>query len=144
MSSPSGTNTTRSHTRQTHPPDSRPKWIVICGTVHSVHAMRGLPGVLLESMARTARMIEGHLEEILVHWTRGLTTAFMEGLNSLLSGVKRRARGYRAVEHMTAVLYFVAGKLTLSCYYSTENSDKPTIARVLIALAARLFATQII
>jgi transposase len=40
----------------------------------------------------------------------------MEGLNSLFSVVKRKARGYRAVEYMTAMLYFVAGKFTLPCY----------------------------
>ena len=73
-------------------------------------------GELLEPMARVARMIEGHLEGILAHWTQGLTTAFMEGLNSLLSAVKRKARGYRSVEYMTTMLYFVAGKLTLPCY----------------------------
>ena len=56
------------------------------------------------------------MEGILAHWTRGLTTAFMEGLNSLFSAVKRKARGYRTVEYMTAMLYFVAGKLTLPCY----------------------------
>jgi transposase len=78
-----------------------------------VQAMRGQTGELLEPMARAARMVEGHLEGILAHWTRGLTTAFMEGLNSLFSAVKRKARGYRTVEHMTAMLYFVAGKLTL-------------------------------
>jgi hypothetical protein len=27
--------------------------------------------------------------------------------------VKRKARGYRTVEYMTAMLYFVVGKLTL-------------------------------
>jgi transposase len=56
------------------------------------------------------------LEGILAHWTQGLTTAFMEGLNSLVSAVKRKARGYRTVEYMTTMLYFVAGKLTLPCY----------------------------
>ena len=81
-----------------------------------VQAMRERTGELLEPMARAARMIEGHLEGILAHWTRGLTTAFMEGLNSLFSAVKRKARGYRSVEYMTTVLYFVAGKLTLPCY----------------------------
>ena len=81
-----------------------------------VHTMRGQTGELLEPMARAARMVEGHLEGILAHWTRGLTTAFMEGLNSLFSAVKRKARGYRTVEYMTAMLYFVAGKLTLPCY----------------------------
>lgn len=44
-----------------------------------VQAMRGQTGELLEPMARVARMIEGHLEGILAHWTRGLTTVFMEG-----------------------------------------------------------------
>ena len=67
-------------------------------------------------MARAARMIEGHLEGILARWSRGLTTAFMEGLKSLFSAVKRRAHGYRTVEYMTAMLYFVAGKLSIPCY----------------------------
>ena len=66
-----------------------------------VHAMRDQTGEMLEPMARVARMIEGHLEGILAHWTQGLTTAFMEGLNSLFSAVKRKARGYRSVEYMT-------------------------------------------
>jgi len=81
-----------------------------------VKAMREQTGELLEPMARAARMIEGHMEGILAHRTQGLTTAYMEGLNSLFSAVKRKARGYRTVEYMTSMLYFVAGKLTLPCY----------------------------
>ena len=81
-----------------------------------VKAMREQTGELLEPMARAARMIEGHMEGILAHWTQGLTTTYMEGLNSLFSAVKRKARGYRTVEYMTSMLYFVAGKLTLPCY----------------------------
>ena len=81
-----------------------------------VQAMRGQTGELLEPMARATRMVEGHLEGILAHWTRGLTTILMEGFNSRFSAVKRKARGYRTVEYMTAMIYFVAGKLTLPCY----------------------------
>ena len=81
-----------------------------------VKAMREQTGELLEPMARAARMIEGHMEGILAHSTQGLTTAYMEGLNSLFSAVKRKARGYRTVEYMTSMLYFVAGKLTLPCH----------------------------
>ena len=81
-----------------------------------VKAMREQTGELLEPMARAARMIEGHMEGILAHWTQGLTTAYMKGLNSLFSAVKCKARGYRTVEYMTSMLYFVAGKLTLPCY----------------------------
>jgi len=44
----------------------------------------------------------------------------MEGLNSLLSPVKRKARGYRKLEYITAMLNFVPGKLTLACYSLTE------------------------
>jgi transposase len=58
-------------------------------------------------------MVERHLEGILAHWREGLTTAFMEGLNSLFSATKRRARGYRNPVYMIAMLYFVAGKLAI-------------------------------
>jgi len=78
--------------------------------------MRERTRYLLEPMARVARMIEGHLEGILSHSTQGLTTAFMEGLNSLFSAVKRQARGCRTFEFMTAMLYFVAGKLSLPAH----------------------------
>ena len=77
--------------------------------------MRGQTGELLEPMARAARMIKGHLEGILAHWSRGFMTAFMEGLYSRFSSVKRKARGYRTVEFVNAILYFVAGQLALPC-----------------------------
>jgi Transposase len=71
---------------------------------------------LLEPMRKAADMVERHLEGILAHWQQGLTTAFMEGLNSLFSATKRKARGYRSVEYQTAMLYFVAGKLEIPYY----------------------------
>ena len=49
---------------------------------------------LLEPMGQAAAMVERHLEGILGHWKAGLTTAFLEGLNSLFSATKRKARGY--------------------------------------------------
>jgi transposase len=81
-----------------------------------VKAMREQAGELLEPVARAARMIEGHMEGSFAHWTQGLTTAYMAVLNSLFSAVKRKARGYRTVEYMTNMLYFVSGKLTLPSY----------------------------
>jgi transposase len=71
---------------------------------------------LLEPMTRVAQMIERHIEGILGHWKEGLTTAFLEGLNSLFSATKRKARGYRTAENLLAMLYFVAGKLRIPCY----------------------------
>ena len=71
---------------------------------------------LLEPMRKAADMVEQHLEGILGHWKQGLTTAFLEGLNSLFSATKRKARGYRSTEYQTAMLYFVAGKLEIPYY----------------------------
>ena len=71
---------------------------------------------LLEPMRQAAEMVSRHLEGILAHWKQGLTTAFLEGLNSLFSATKRKARGYRTSEYQIAMLYFVAGKLQLPCY----------------------------
>ena len=71
---------------------------------------------LLEPMVRVARMVERHVEGILGHWKEGLTTAYLEGLNSLFSATKRKARGYRTTKNLLAMLYFVAGKLSIPCY----------------------------
>lgn len=71
---------------------------------------------LLEPMRKAADMVERHLEGILGHWQQGLTTAFLEGLNSLFSATKRKARGYRSTEYQIAMLYFVAGKLEIPYY----------------------------
>jgi len=71
---------------------------------------------LLEPMRKAAEMVERHLEGILGHWKEGLTTAFLEGLNSLFSATKRKARGYRSTEYQTAMLYFVAAKLEIPYY----------------------------
>jgi transposase len=42
-----------------------------------------------------------------------MTNAFMDGLNSVFSATKRKARGYRSPVHLITMLYFVAGKLRL-------------------------------
>ncbi|MGA2853296.1 MAG: ISL3 family transposase, partial [Verrucomicrobiota bacterium] len=68
---------------------------------------------LFASMVKLAQMIENHLAGILAHWKWGLTNAFMEGLNSVFSATKRKARGYRSTTHLITMLYFTAGKLRL-------------------------------
>src|ERR1700677_2836071 len=68
---------------------------------------------LLGAMRKLANLIEKHLAGILAHWKWGLTTAFMEGLNSVFSATKRKARGYRSTTHLINILYFTAGKLRL-------------------------------
>jgi transposase len=58
-----------------------------------VHAMRGQSGELLEPMARAAQMVEDNLQGIMAHWIQKQSTAFLEGLNSLSSAVKRKVAG---------------------------------------------------
>ena len=71
------------------------------------------PNNILDSMVKVAEMIESHLAGILEHWTAGITNAFLEGLNSLFSATKRKARGYRTTRYFIAMLYFVAAKLKI-------------------------------
>jgi transposase len=54
-------------------------------------------------------MIERHLPGILAHWTHRTTNAFMEGLNSVFSALKRKARGFRSVDNLIALLYLSSG-----------------------------------
>jgi transposase len=84
-----------------------------CAWVKEVAAKKGHE--LLQPMVKVAEMVERHLEGILGHWKDGLTTAYLEGLNSLFSATKRKARGYRTTKNLLAMLYFVAGKLRIPC-----------------------------
>lgn len=68
---------------------------------------------LLDAMKRAAQMIETHLDGILAYWQHHTTNAFLEGLNSVFSAIKRKARGYRSSRIFIAMLYFIAGKLRI-------------------------------
>jgi transposase len=68
---------------------------------------------LFASMIKVTQMVQNHLAGILAHWKWGVTNAFMEGLNSVFSAVKRKARGFRSSVYLITVLYLVAGKLRL-------------------------------
>lgn len=74
---------------------------------------RSHPSRLFASMLTAAEMVEDHMAGILAHWKSGITNAFMEGLNSVFSAVKRKARGYRSSVYLITILYLLAGKLRL-------------------------------
>jgi transposase len=93
---------------------ARSRFVKWCRWVRTEAA--GVTNGLLEPMDKVAAMVERHLEGILGHWQEGLTTAFLEGLNSLFSATKRKARGYRSSEYQIAMLYFVAAKLEIPYY----------------------------
>lgn len=97
--------------RSAHEATARHRFKVWCRWVRWV--ARFYKASLFASMLKLAQMVENHLAGILAHWKWGVTNAFMEGLNSVFSGTKRKARGYRSTTHLITMLYFVAGKLRL-------------------------------
>lgn len=76
-------------------------------------AARQAPNNYFAAMLGSAKMVLDHLDGILAHWKAKVTNAFMEGLNSVFSATKRRARGYRSSEYLIAMLYLVAAKLKI-------------------------------
>ena len=68
---------------------------------------------LFAAMAKTARLIERQLEGVMAHWLHRTTNGFLEGLNSVFSAVKRKARGFRSTKDLITMLYFTAGRLDL-------------------------------
>jgi transposase len=65
----------------------------------------------LEPIKNFAKMVKGHLEGILRYFTSGLTSGAMEGLNSRIQGIKRRARGFRNINNFIAMIYLEAAGL---------------------------------
>jgi len=68
---------------------------------------------LFYRMLQCAKMVESHLPGILGHWDHKTTNAFLEGLNSVFSAVKRKARGFRSTHNLITMLYFTASKLRI-------------------------------
>ncbi|MDR0532762.1 MAG: ISL3 family transposase [Verrucomicrobiales bacterium] len=83
------------------------------------------PSQLLLPMLRVARMVESHLSGILAHWSSSVTNAFLEGLNSLFSATKRKARGYRSTRYFIAMLYFTAAKLNIPAQPNFPLANHP-------------------
>ena len=91
---------------------ARRRFLVWCRWVKWVAKKPGQE-LLYRPMVKVAEMILTHLQGIVAHWKSGLTNAFMEGLNSVFSAVKRKARGFSSPVYLITVLYLVAGKLRL-------------------------------
>lgn len=70
-------------------------------------------GYLFKPMVAAAESILNHFDGIISFAHARITNAYMEGLNSVFSAVKRKARGYRSNKNLIIMLYFVAGKLAI-------------------------------
>lgn len=64
----------------------------------------------LEPIKRVARMIKRHLEGILNAIATAVTNARLEGLNTIIQGLKRSARGFRSrLRFRNAILFHLGG-----------------------------------
>ena len=90
---------------------ARRKFLAWCRWVRRVAKKHA--SLLFTGMLACAKMIESHLPGILAHWERKTTNAFLEGLNSVFSAVKRKARGFRSTHNLITMLYFTAAKLRI-------------------------------
>ena len=68
----------------------------------------------MKPMSKTVETIQKHWDGILAYWNSGkLTTAYLEGLNSVLSAVKRKARGFKNTDTLITMIYFAAADLEI-------------------------------
>lgn len=68
----------------------------------------------LEPMVKLAKTIKQHEEGILRWFHSKMTNGLLEGINGLVQAAKRKARGYRNVENLIAMVYMTANKHRLS------------------------------
>lgn len=68
---------------------------------------------LLKPVRRLCKTISKHLVGILAFFDHRLTNGYMEGLMSVFSATKRKARGYRSLRNLSAMLYLVGSHLNL-------------------------------
>jgi transposase len=61
-----------------------------------------------------ARTIKRHWDGILRWFDSRIANGLMEGINSLVQAAKAKARGYRSVRNLMAMVYLIAGKLDLA------------------------------
>ncbi len=67
----------------------------------------------LEPMIGVAKTLKQHQEGILRWFHSKMTNGLLEGINGLVQAAKRRARGYRNVNNLIAMVYMTANKLHL-------------------------------
>ena len=58
-------------------------------------------------------MIHRHWNEILAYFAHPYTNAVLEGADSVIRNVKRRARGFRNMDCFATMIYLTCGKLDL-------------------------------
>jgi hypothetical protein len=68
----------------------------------------------LPPLIDAARTVKRHSDDILRWFRSKIANGLFEGINSLIQAAKAKARGYRSMRNLTAMVYLIAGKLDLS------------------------------
>lgn len=75
----------------------------------------------LPAFVRVAKTIRSHWDGIVSWYNTKVTSAIMEGYNSLFQSARSRARGYRNVSYFINMVYLVAGSLDFIATYPTHT-----------------------
>jgi hypothetical protein len=67
----------------------------------------------LEPVIEAARTIKRHWHGILRWFDSKIANGILEGINSLVQAAKAKARRYRSIRNLKAIIYLIAGKLEL-------------------------------
>ena len=67
----------------------------------------------LDPMIEAARTVKRHWHGILRWFDSRIANGLIEGINSLVQAAKAKARGYRSMRNLKAMVYLLAGKLDL-------------------------------
>jgi transposase len=68
----------------------------------------------LEPVIDAAHTVKRHWDGILRWFDSKIANGLIEGINSLVQAARSKARGYRSIRNLTAMVYLLAGKLDLS------------------------------
>jgi transposase len=67
----------------------------------------------LSPIIDAARTVKRHWHGILRWFDSRIANGLIEGINSLVQAAKAKARGYRSIRNLTAMVYLITGKLNL-------------------------------
>jgi transposase len=94
----------------------RELWSCTTRAVAETHWKRWLGWALRSQLAPivyAARTLRSHLEGVFTYFAHRTTNAFLEGINSKIQTVKKRAYGFRNIEHFKTAIFFHCGGLQL-------------------------------
>lgn len=74
----------------------------------------------IQAFKKFANTLRAHWTGIVNHIEAKISNGILEGINNKIQLAKRRARGYRNIENLINMIYFIAGKLKFDYpHYST-------------------------